>query len=202
MEDMKILSGLESHGQSGSFKGKIFIDSKKFDELPEETRNKISFDASNFLRQTQESIGMEWAKINDAKSRQAHADDLKKIFEEAGWEVGYVDVIDSEYCSQSCCYKFPWIIVTTGRGKIKLGWRKRVMNLDWSDTDLDVNGMELFSDEDVTKSDHYIHCWGREKAVEYLTRLRKAVWGDEKEFEQVTEGSYTDDDGNPLGTES
>ncbi len=128
---MKKISGIESYGGSGSFKGSIEIEFDKFDALSEETRSHIGFKGSRFLQTLQEQIAMEWAKINEIDERNEHASELTKLFKSAGFETIHVEPIDNEYCSESCCYKFPWIIVTTSRGRIKLGWRKRVMNLDW-----------------------------------------------------------------------
>lgn len=66
----------------------------------------------------------------------------------------------------------PWalVIVTLGRGpcEIKIGWRKRVINIDWSATGLD---LEVFFFDDVTKGPGFIHAWGYAKALEYLQLL-------------------------------
>ena len=170
--DMKVLSGLESYGSLGHFKGQILIQSDKFDSLPEEVRSSISYDRE--LEEIRGKIDMEWAKINEHADRVNHSDKLAGLFKQAGFDPIYIEVIDSKYCSEACCYKFPWIIATTSRGRIKLGWRKRVMNLDWSDSDITAMGEILFKDEDVTKGEKYIHCWGEDKAVEYLKRLNEA----------------------------
>ena len=61
----------------------------------------------------------------------------------------------------------PWWLVRTSRGLIKIGWRKRVINIDWSDTNLRV----IVTPDDVTKSVVMVHAWSEEKAVEYLKAL-------------------------------
>jgi len=170
-DDMKILGSVESHGGGGHFKGSISIAFEKFDNLSEETRTDIGFDATDFLRRVREKISMEWAKENEADKRKAHVVELSELFKSAGFDPIYVEVKNNEYCGESCCYKIPWIIVTTNKGRIKLGWRKRVMNLDWSDSDLKIDGEELFKDENTTTGKSYIHCWGKEKAIEYLKKL-------------------------------
>ena len=168
---MKKISNIESIGGNGSFKGSVLIDSKKYDALPEETQSNISWKASGSLQAIQELIDMEWAKENEHADRVNHSDMLAGLFTKAGFEAIYVKVIDNEYCKKACCYKYPWVIVTTSKGRIKFGWRKSVMNLDWSDSDLGIDGEKLFKDEDVTKGYSYIHCWGEDKAVEYLKKL-------------------------------
>jgi hypothetical protein len=61
--------------------------------------------------------------------------------------------------------------VTTSRGVIKIGWRSRVINIDWSESDIKGLAKELFPNENVTKEDQYIHAWGYDKAKEYISVL-------------------------------
>ena len=173
-KNMKQISSIESYGGGGNFKGTIEIEFDKFDSLPEETRSHIGYGASNFLQELREEIAMAWAKENEADQREEHVTELIGIFHLAGFEIIHTETIDSQYCSESCCYKFPWIIATTNLGRIKLGWRKRVMNLDWSQSDITAMGEILFKEEETTKGEKYIHCWSKEKAVEYLKKLKNS----------------------------
>jgi len=66
---------------------------------------------------------------------------------------------------------FPWFTITTKIGRIDIGWRKRVIVIDWSSTLIKKCAEELFPDEQSTKSVHMIHAWGYEKAKEYLDKL-------------------------------
>lgn len=74
----------------------------------------------------------------------------------------------------SCCANRPWLIVTTKIGRIKIGWRKSVIQIDWSDSTVNDFADELFPDEDVTKSGRVIHAWSLEDAVKYLKVIQKA----------------------------
>lgn len=76
----------------------------------------------------------------------------------------------SEVVSCSCCAS--WFNVKTPYGTILIGWRKRVINIDWSDTGVSVPGVP---GEDVTCGDKYTHAWGEEKALEYLTKIKIAL---------------------------
>lgn len=67
----------------------------------------------------------------------------------------------------------PWYLVTTSKGHIKIGWRKRVISIDWKDSDIKQSGYELFPEEDVTRWESGIHAWGYEKAKEYIDHLLK-----------------------------
>jgi hypothetical protein len=86
--------------------------------------------------------------------------------------------IPNGYCSQGCCRHKPWFRITTAIGTFKIGWRKRVINLDWSETVCTKSGEELFPNEDVTKSgcgEHYIHAYGYDKAREYIKAIFASV---------------------------
>lgn len=85
----------------------------------------------------------------------------------------FVEEIPNGYSTQ---YGRPWFVVTTRVGRIKIGWRKRVINIDWSETVGKVKAEELFKDETTTKGDSYdnyfyIHAWSYEKAKEYLDKI-------------------------------
>ena len=172
MDDMKNLSSIDCAGGYGSFKGSVLINSEKYNALSEESRNKVSCKASDFLQAIKGLIETEWVKANETDKRNDHVAELTELFELAGFDTIHVETIDSEYCREACCYKYPWIIVTTKKGRIKLGWRKRVINLDWSESDITAMGESLFKGESTTIGEKYIHCWGKDKALEYLKKLQ------------------------------
>lgn len=87
----------------------------------------------------------------------------------------FIKEIPNEYCNRYCCKHLPWFIVTTTRGPITIGWRKRVLQIDWCESDIDSAAEKLFPDEDVTKGIHYIHAWGLEKAAEYIQTILTAT---------------------------
>lgn len=98
---------------------------------------------------------------NAAKEKE----EILKLFE--GKNI-FVEEIPNGYCNQPCCVNLPWFIVTTPIGCIKIGWRKRVIAIDWARTIQRKTANELFPNEDVTKGAQDIHAWGYEKAKEYL----------------------------------
>jgi len=105
---------------------------------------------------------------NAAKEKE----DILKLFE--GKNI-FVEEITNGYCSQPCCANLPWFVVTTAIGPVVIGWRKRVINIDWSRTIQKKAAAELFPTEDVTKGEQYIHAWGYEKAKEYVDKLHREV---------------------------
>lgn len=69
----------------------------------------------------------------------------------------------------------PWFKITTSVGHFVIGWRKNVINIDWSETVGTDTVDNLFPDEDVTKQGKMIHAWGIEKAQEYIDTILAKV---------------------------
>lgn len=87
----------------------------------------------------------------------------------------FVEEIPNGYCSDWCCEDKPWFVVTTPIGRVTIGWRKRVISIDWRGSLVRRSADELFPKENVTKDGQLIHAWGREKAAEYIRVLLAAV---------------------------
>lgn len=100
------------------------------------------------------------------KRTQAVTEQFLEIMQDAGFTLFVMNAIPNEYCSCDRCP--PWFRVQTIYGDIKMGWRKRVINIEW---DFKVP-MELFKAEDVTKWESGIHAWGYDAAKKYLESLR------------------------------
>ncbi len=95
---------------------------------------------------------------------------LELCFELAGLTPAVFTPIPNGYCSQPCCAHLPWFRVETMKGVITIGWRKRVINIDWSETGNTIEPEKW--QEDVTKDKTSIHAWGYGKAIQYLEVLR------------------------------
>lgn len=88
--------------------------------------------------------------------------------------VYYVDEIPNGYCSQWCCKHLPWFVITTCRGRFKVGWRKSVIHLEWTESNIKDIAEVMFPDQDVTKSGKMIHAHGYDAAKRYIRRLMEA----------------------------
>jgi len=83
----------------------------------------------------------------------------------------FVEEIQNEYCKDWCCRHLPWFEVTTYVGRIKIGWRKRVIEIDWSDTHGTAKARNIFSNEDTTKGEKFIHAWSIDDAKRYVDAI-------------------------------
>jgi len=83
----------------------------------------------------------------------------------------FVEEIPNGYCSDWCCKHLPWFVVTTRLGRFKIGWRKRVIEIDWTDTVGTQTAEVLFAKEDVTKEKRLIHAWSIEDAKRYVDAI-------------------------------
>ena len=108
---------------------------------------------------------------NRAKLARDQEEEFRQIFVRAGFKWPKLTAVKNQYCG--CEYCAPWYEVKTKYGKFTIGWRKRVINLDWSATGRDF--LPLFADEDVTKESGYIHAWGVDQCVDFLTRIKSAI---------------------------
>jgi hypothetical protein len=83
-----------------------------------------------------------------------------------------MDAIPDEYCGRE---DTPWYLIQLPKGTIKIGWRKRVISIDWSAYMNGIDLSELFKKEDVTKGATMIHAYGVKSATDYLKRIREAT---------------------------
>jgi hypothetical protein len=115
--------------------------------------------------------------------------------DKAGLGRALLTMIPNEYWKDGA---EPWCLVRTPFGTLKMGWRKRVLSIDWSQVledrmkrveklDIDVrydarnalrdafDGKVLFPNDDVTRWETGVHAWNESKIVEYLVVLREKI---------------------------
>jgi len=98
---------------------------------------------------------------------------LRGVFAEAGIPCS-VREIENRYWPDSSEYdnvRSPWLKVYTERGVIVVGWRKRVIHIDWSDGTFTATGAEVVARPINTHGDAFCHAWGYAEAIECLRRL-------------------------------
>lgn len=93
----------------------------------------------------------------------------------------FVEEIPNGYCSRYCCAFKPWFVVTTAAGRIKIGWRKSVIHIEWTDSVIKRTAEEIFPKEEAwpgyetTQFDKTIHAHGYEPARRYIQRLTEEI---------------------------
>lgn len=103
-------------------------------------------------------------------------EEAKSLFTLAGIPVSRMWKLQNPYWgdrpeSAERVVKDPWWLAKTPAGMIEIGWRKRVISIDWSDTTLRL----IVTGDDVTKGVDHVHAWDIAKALEYLTPIGKAM---------------------------
>lgn len=92
----------------------------------------------------------------------------------AGIEIKGIHSIVNQYWPAHASYddvraKYPWWVLEVEGGRITIGWRKRVIAIDWSFT----NRRGQVTEDDVTKDHSSVHAYTHAKAVEYLRRWKE-----------------------------
>lgn len=94
-------------------------------------------------------------------------EEVNLMFQKAGIEIFTKYKIQNEYWDMPGAHC--WWLVKTKAGMIKVGWRKRVIEISWKDTDI----KKIVTKDDVTKNETLVHAWTFDKAIEYLKELDK-----------------------------
>ena len=155
---------VQSSASGGRFEMQILLDiGREFTDADKSNIRHIAGQLEKLIRQ-------ETLKF-DPKSAVEAAESRAKLLELFDGHSIFVEEIPNGYCSEWCCKHLPWFVVTTKLGRITIGWRKRVISIEWKDSMIKKTAQELFEKEDVTKWDTGIHAWGYDKAKEYIKIL-------------------------------
>ena len=95
------------------------------------------------------------------------------IFLLAGITVVRAHKIENGYWPYACIEerkRSPWWLLETSIGIVIIGWRKRVISIDWTSVAVRL----VITEDDVTKDETSVHAYSYAKAVEYLAKLARA----------------------------
>lgn len=99
--------------------------------------------------------------------------EFETVFQSAGIvPEGILEAVPNEYGSFE--YNGAWFVASTSYGKLRIGWRKRVIEIVLLD-DWPIDCAALFADEGVTVGRQLVHAWSHEKATQYLNRIVHAM---------------------------
>jgi hypothetical protein len=111
-------------------------------------------------------------QVRRKQMREKSREETTSILTLAGLPPGGMWELVNGYWPDSPIYddaRVPWWLAETHLGLIRIGWRKRVLEIDWSATD----ARRIVTDDDVTKTTSMVHAWSVAKAIGYLTALRE-----------------------------
>lgn len=97
-------------------------------------------------------------------------DQAKALFLLAGFKATRFHRLENKYWPDAYVEErrdSPWWLAITEFGPIEIGWRKRVISINWEDTAARV----IVTEDNVTKEMTLVHAWSYVKALEYLTAL-------------------------------
>ena len=106
-------------------------------------------------------------KIKGVDNGRFTRDYVEALFLLAGIEVFSMHELKNGYDPERT--NDPWWLVHTPFGLVKIGWRKRVISINWEDSRLQI----VITEDEVTKNEEMVHAWSYPKALEYLNALRK-----------------------------
>jgi hypothetical protein len=169
VEGYELASGMEMSGGCGDLGVKVFVRvNRKMNETDRNNLRRIMDDI--------ESAVMKETLRLDPETAKAAAVERAELLD--CFSVGvYVEEIPNGYCNRYCCAFKPWYVVTTPKGRIKIGWRKSVIRIEWTDSAIKASASEIFPKEEAwpgyetTQYEKIIHAHGIEKAKEYINRI-------------------------------
>lgn len=115
-------------------------------------------------------------------------DQAKAIFLLSGIELFSLVPVANPYSGYSHLFNGPWWNCQTDIGPVTIGWRKRVISIDWEQGPL----RYIVTEDSVTKDDRMVHAWHYYKAVEYLHNLKsfsRGSTGQDQLLNWVREGN-------------
>jgi len=129
---------------------------------------------------------VEVCSFDKRKLTYAYQEDFRRMFALAGFETMVFYPIPNEYYGDDQLFgTSKWFMVDTDYGKIKIGPRKNVINVDWSATGRDLE--VFFYKHESTVSAHYAHAWNNYECLGILTLLYKLLSKDEESLARQRE---------------
>lgn len=98
-------------------------------------------------------------------------DFFEPLFKLAGIEILGHHELTNQYWPRAYVFDIltsPWWLVKTQAGYVKIGWRKRVISIDWKETDIRM----IVTEDEVTKGKDHVHAYGKEPCLTYLSALK------------------------------
>lgn len=171
-----VVCGTEGVGGAFGRTGiEIHVPKALIDGLTTDTR----YEVSRLAEQALELICLDKARRDPTMIKTAAERRAKLIGMFSGLTYAWVEEIPNGY-GLPHWYTIidPWFKVYTNRGPITVGWRRRVINIDWSLIDQAADAAVVFPKEHragyPTTGNHYIHAYSYEDGYTYLHAIMDA----------------------------
>lgn len=168
--EYKQIYAKESHGQYGGFGIRVLVACDRMPDLDSQDIRYTVQDATDDI----ESAILTAVVASDPSSKSAAIDEKTSLVGLFDQPI-FVEEIPNGYCPKWCCKHLPWFVVTTKVGRITLGWRKRVISIEWEGSLVKHTAEELFPTENVTKVGQLIHAWNLDDAKRYIATVIESV---------------------------
>lgn len=143
----------------------VKIDVAGIEEFNDEQQNQISRHCSQIV---EELLRSEKAKDPNVEIQKKQV--IEKLLECFSEYISFQEM-PNQYSNHPVYLSLPWIKVKTLRGYVILGWRKRVISIDWENISDPPDARHIFRNEDVTKEKHLIHAWSYDDAKRYILTI-------------------------------
>ena len=150
---MKQLYYEQSGGPHGSFELEINCAASGLPDLQTDAIRNAVYTARDAIKEEVMAAVLA-ADPETQEQRVKERRDLLGLFD--GADI-FVQEIPNEYCNRWCCRNRPWFLVTTRVGTFKIGWRKSVIEVDWTATLCKNTALLLFPDDRTTRTGQTIH---------------------------------------------
>ena len=172
-----VVSQHECVGSNGTYGVVINLSVNR--EITEAEQSRCNAMAEELIRLMQcETVRMD---PDTRKAKIATRDLFIQRFRDAHLDPVFVEEIPNGYWGPDhpAGVESPWYVITSKIGRIRIGWRKRVVEINWSDSILkpliatrEAIGSKIFSDVKArTVGDTFVHCWTDTEIVHSLIRL-------------------------------
>jgi hypothetical protein len=172
----RLLTSESSESDSGVWGVRIYVRGAR-EELSDVDRMRVSAGRKMVMDAIQEDAARASAKI--AASAADVIARFRQLFKAADLNPVCIEPIPNGYWPTSGEYAEvrlanPWAIVTSELGRVRMGPRKNVMDINWSDSLVTADAPTLFTDRAATTGgagQRWLHAWNEVEIVNVLRTL-------------------------------
>ena len=172
-KQMKSLASVEYYGPQ-SIKCDLSVNGDVLERISPTEMQELTYKARQHVEDMIEEILLSKAKSTQGGQRDEYVLSIASIARGNGLHVFHIKAMDNKYSNRHYNYVRPWMELGTNIGPIIVGSRKRVINLDWSNSWVVGTAEKLFAEETCTKGDKMIHAHSLYDLGRYFNKLAES----------------------------